>query len=170
MKIGLVRGLMCILGTAFFVENVFGGGGGGETFKEGINYIPIKPALVVNYGSIARVRYIKAEISLRTEDATNAAEVAHHMPLIRDTLIMLISGVTDEQMGSGEGKEKMRQEALAQINEALEEIDNPSDEHEEPAKPTKDEHKKDEKPKGEAEKGDHPKEHAKKKRPMWMGL
>ena len=120
--------------------------GGGESFKEGVNYIAIKPPLVVNYGGPGRVKYIKAELSLRTEDAHNAQEVSHHMPLIRDTLIMLISSVTDEQMASGEGKEKMRLEALAKINEALEKISHPNAAHEE-EKPAKEEHKKVEKSK-----------------------
>lgn len=122
--------------------------GGGESFKEGVNYIAIKPPLVVNYGGPGRVKYIKAELSLRTEDAHNAQEVTHHMPLIRDTLIMLISSVTDEQMASGEGKEKMRLEALAKINEALEQVTHPDAAHEEEEKkPAKDEHKKAEKSK-----------------------
>lgn len=124
--------------------------GGGETFKEGVNYIAIKPPLVVNYGGPGRVKYIKAELSLRTEDAHSAQEVSHHMPLIRDTLIMLISSVTDEQMGSGEGKEKMRVEALAKINEALEKAENPNAAHGEekhPAKAEKSKGKKDEKSK-----------------------
>jgi uncharacterized membrane protein YukC len=73
------------------------------------------------------------------------------MPLIRDTLIMLISSVTDEQMASGEGKEKMRLEALAKINEALENATHPASAHEEEKKPTKEEHKKTEKAKTKKE-------------------
>lgn len=106
--------------------------GGGETFKEGVNYLPIKPALVVNYGGPGRVKYIKAEISLRVENAHNAAEVTHHMPLVRDTLIMLISSVTDEQMSTGEGKEEMRVAALEKLNHVLEAAEHPAaagDEH-----------------------------------------
>ncbi|HWV14777.1 MAG TPA: flagellar basal body-associated FliL family protein [Cellvibrio sp.] len=99
---------------------VLASGGGGEKFVEGVNYLPIKPALVVNYGGAGKVKYIKAEISLRVEDAHSASEVSHHMPLIRDTLIMLLSSMTDEEMGSGDGKESMRQEALLRINEAIE--------------------------------------------------
>lgn len=130
---------------------------GGESFKEGVNYIAIKPALVVNYGGPGRVKYIKAEMSLRTEDAHAAAEVSHHMPLIRDTLIMLISSVTDEQMASGEGKEKMRLEALAKVNEALEKVNNSSGEH-----AAADEHAKSDK-KADKAKGDKKKDEKAKK-------
>lgn len=102
-------------------SNVVLASGGGATFVEGVNYLPMKPPVVVNYGtSTGKVKYIKAEISLRVESAHSAAEVSHHMPLIRDTLIMLMSGVSDEQLASGEGKEEIREEALAKVNEAIE--------------------------------------------------
>lgn len=95
-------------------------GGGGDKFVEGVNYLPITPALVVNYGGAGKAKYIKAEMSLRVEDMHAASEVSHHMPAIRDALIMLISSMTDEQMSTGEGKELMRQEALIRVNETLE--------------------------------------------------
>ena len=143
-KVGVA--LIC-LASGFSAHSVLANSGGGETFKEGVNYIAIKPPLVVNYGGPGRVKYIKAELSLRTEDIHSAQEVSHHMPLIRDTLIMLISSVTDEQMASGEGKEKMRVEALAKINEALEKADNPNAAHGEEKALAKDDHAKAEKPK-----------------------
>jgi len=124
--------------------------GGGETFKEGVNYLPIKPALVVNYGGPGKVKYIKAEISLRVENAHSAEEVTHHMPLVRDTLIMLISSVTDEQMSTGDGKEQMRVDALAKLNHVLE-----AAEHPEAAGEHKDEHKKEENKKEDHKKDEH---------------
>lgn len=135
--------------------------GGGETFKEGVNYLPIKPALVVNYGGPGKVKYIKAEISLRVENAHSAEEVTHHMPLVRDTLIMLISSVTDEQMSTGDGKEQMRVDALAKLNHVLEAAEHPeaAGEHKDDHK--KDEHKKDEHK--EDKKDAHGKESTKKK-------
>lgn len=150
MKLVHMFGAMAtIIASAMLASVAFASGGGGETFKEGVNYIAIKPALVVNYGGPGRVKYIKAELSLRTEDAHSAQEVSHHMPLIRDTLIMLISSVTDEQMASGDGKEKMRLEALAKVNEALQKVNKPGDDHkaDEPQKKTDDKLAKNHKPK-----------------------
>jgi uncharacterized membrane protein YukC len=85
------------------------------------------------------------------------------MPLIRDTLIMLISSVTDEQMASAEGKEKMRLEALAKINVVLQHAIDPAAEKAaaealaKPEKPKADKAKKSEKSKDEAEKSDEAK-------------
>lgn len=120
MGIGYIKQLAVTGALTLLAPLVLASGGGGEKFVEGVNYLPIKPALVVNYGGAGKVKYIKAEISLRVEDAHSASEVSHHMPLIRDTLIMLLSSMTDEEMGSGDGKESMRQEALLRINEAIE--------------------------------------------------
>ena len=166
---GVFMKLVCKFSLAFsllinaFVASLAFASGGGESFKEGVNYIAIKPPLVVNYGGPGRVKYIKAELSLRTETMENAQEVTHHMPLIRDTLIMLISSVTDEQMASGEGKEKMRLEALAKINEALENATHPASAHEEEKKPAKEEHKKADKSKTKKEeKSEHDDDEEKK--------
>jgi flagellar protein FliL len=142
--------IMAAVAASLLSCSVLASGGGGDTFKEGVNYIPIKPHLVVNYGGTGKVKYIKAELSLRTEDMHSAQEVSHHMPLVRDTLIMLISSVTDEQMASAEGKEKMRLEALEKINAALDHAIHPASDH------AKDDHAKD----------DHAKDdHGKKEKP-----
>lgn len=112
-KIGIISlGLMAIATSAL-------ASGGGEIFAKGLNYLPIKPVLVVNYGGVGKVKYIKAEISLRVESNQAAQEVSHHMPLVRDALIILISSMTDEQMASSDGKELMRKQALAKVNEVL---------------------------------------------------
>lgn len=161
-KLGVILAVV----TAGLIPSLASASGGGDTFKEGVNYIAIKPPLVVNYGGPGRVKYIKAELSLRTEDAHAAAEVTHHMPLIRDTLIMLISSVTDEQMANAEGKEKMRVEALAKINEALEKVTNPNGAHGEEHDAAKDEHETPKKSKDKAAKGDKKKdEKAKDEKP-----
>ena len=156
----LVRNWGLIVAASFLSCSVLAAGGG-DSFKEGVNYIPVKPHLVVNYGGSGKVKYIKAELSLRTEDILSAQEVSHHMPLIRDTLIMLISSVTDEQMASAEGKEKMRLEALAKINTVLGHAIHPAAPkdaaHAKPEKPKADKAKKVDKSKDEAEKSDEDK-------------
>lgn len=98
-------------------------GGGGPVFAEGVNYIDVKPPLIVNYGGEAKMRYIKAEISIRTEDMHGATEITHHLPLIRDKLISILSQQTEESVATAEGKEKLRLFALAEINKALHAID-----------------------------------------------
>lgn len=98
---------------------VMASGGGGKGPAEGINYIPITPALVVNYGGPGKTRFIKAELSIRTENAEYATQVMHHLPLIRDRLVSILSAQTEEVISTAEGKEQLRVYALAEINKAL---------------------------------------------------
>lgn len=93
--------------------------GGGPKVAEGVNYIPLEPALIVNYGGPGKARFIKAELSIRTETGEDAIEVTHHLPLIRDRLVSILSAQTEDAISTAEGKEYLRAYALAEINRAL---------------------------------------------------
>lgn len=97
----------------------------GEEGKEGdkakkISYINLVPALVGNYGTGNKLKYFKADVSLRVTGENEAKSVEYHEPLIRNQLIMLFAQQTDEMVGSVEGKEALRLEALKQVREVLE--------------------------------------------------
>lgn len=94
-------------------------GGGGAKMAEGVNYIPLEPALVVNYGGPGKARFIRAELSVRAENAADATEVMHHLPLIRDRMVSILSAQTEEVVSTAEGREYLRAYALAEINTAL---------------------------------------------------
>jgi len=82
-------------------------------------YIPMKPAFVVNYGGTGKLKYIKADVSIRLSTTAAADAVRHHMPFLRNNLVMLFSAQTDESITSQEGKETLRQEALKTVREVL---------------------------------------------------
>lgn len=117
MKLGIKCFVVVI--SALLAAQALAAGGGGAKMAEGVNYIPLEPALVVNYGGPGKARYIKAELSLRAENAADATEITHHLPLIRDRLISILSAQTDEIVSTAEGKEYLRVFALAEINKAL---------------------------------------------------
>lgn len=96
--------------------------GEGEAVAKPI-YINLFPALVGNYGAAGpndRLKYYKADVALRVTGAEAEAKVTHHEPLIRNQLIQLFSQQTDQSLGSVEAKEALRQEALAQVRQILE--------------------------------------------------
>lgn len=109
---------MLLIGLSF-AGPVWASGGGGPKFAEGVNYIDVTPPLIVNYGGEGKMHYIKAEISIRTEDMHGAQEITHHLPLIRDKLISILSQQTEDSIGTAEGKEKLRLFALAEINKVM---------------------------------------------------
>lgn len=89
-------------------------------------YIPLKPPFVVNYGGKGRLKYMKASLSVRVAHSRAANSVRHHMPYIRNNLILLFSRQTEEALDSQEGKELLRQEAMAEIQSILETEDGES--------------------------------------------
>ncbi len=83
-------------------------------------YIPLKPPFVVNYGGAGRLKYLKAELSVRVQDTDAASAVRHHMPYIRNNLVLLFSRQTDEILDTQAGKESLRQAALEQVRTVIE--------------------------------------------------
>ena len=94
-----------------------------EEAKEGeapkVAYSDLVPSLVGNYGPGPRLKYYKADISLRVTGPEAEEKVTRHEPLIRNQLVMLFSQQTDETLNSSDSKEKLRQEALKQVQQVL---------------------------------------------------
>jgi len=83
-------------------------------------YIPLQPPFVVNYGGVGRLKYLKAELSVRVQDGDTASAVRHHMPYIRNNIVLLFSRQTDETLDTQAGKEALRQAALEEVRTILE--------------------------------------------------
>ncbi len=86
-------------------------------------YLPLKPSFVVNYGGGGRLKYLKADVTVRLSSPAAANAVRHHLPYIRNNLVLLFASQTDDSINSQEGKEALRAEALRQIREIIEEED-----------------------------------------------
>jgi flagellar protein FliL len=91
------------------------GGHGEEGEGKSAVYYAIDPPLVVNFedGSVVRFLQISMEIMAANQKASDS--VQKNMPLIRNNLLLLMSNRDYQSMMSREGKEKLRQEALAEI-------------------------------------------------------
>jgi flagellar FliL protein len=82
-------------------------------------YVAIKPAFIVNYGGVGKLKYLKLEISLRVADISASNAARHHMPLLRDHLVTLFSRQTDEDIDTRDAKEQLRLAALAGVQKVL---------------------------------------------------
>lgn len=92
----------------------------GENAAPKIIYVGISPALVGNYSSGLKMKFYKADISLKVTGTEAEEKVKYHEPLIRNQLVLLFSQQTDETLGSMDSKEQLRQEALKQVQQVLE--------------------------------------------------
>jgi flagellar FliL protein len=96
-----------------------------EEAKEGepkVSYISLTPPFVGNYAldGGSKLRVYKADVALRVNSDAAAAAVRHHEPLIRNQLVALFTQQNLESMSNVEAKEKLRQEALKQVQQVLE--------------------------------------------------
>lgn len=91
----------------------------GEGAAPVVAYVSLFPALVGNFGEGPKLKFFKADISLRVTGADVEAKVKHHDPLIRNQLVMLFSQHTDEAMSAPGARETLRAEALKQVQEVL---------------------------------------------------
>ncbi|MFD2640750.1 flagellar basal body-associated protein FliL [Pseudomonas japonica] len=97
-----------------------------EEEKEGaapkVSYISLTPPFVGNYAldGSPRLRVYKADVALKITGDADAAAVKHHEPLIRNQLVALFTQQTLDAMSNVEAKEKLRQEALKQVQQVLE--------------------------------------------------
>lgn len=84
-------------------------------------YVELTPEFVINFRDRNdRQKFMKAEMSVSTTDEDVAEAVERHMPAIRNSLVLLLSRQVYEDLQPHEGKEKLRAEALAEVQAVLE--------------------------------------------------
>ncbi|MDB5982007.1 MAG: flagellar basal body protein FliL [Pseudomonas sp.] len=86
-----------------------------------VSYVTLSPAFVGNYAldGGAKLHVYKADIALRVTGAEAAAAVKRNEPLIRNQLVALFALQTADTMNNVDAKEKLRQEALKQTQQVL---------------------------------------------------
>ena len=105
--------LMLCFATLVFAQD-------GEDDPVTLNYYEVKPSLVANLASGGR--YIRTDIQLMTRDPQCETLLELHGPAIRHTLLMLLSEQDGNVIRTPEGKENLRQQALAQLNSLMQQL------------------------------------------------
>lgn len=133
--IGTLAALLLVGGAVGVTLMLVGGGPADAAVAEGAEaaeteeaenpapaiYVPLEPAFVVNFqDEKKRTKFLKAEISVVTDDPEAEAAITQHMPAVRNNLVMLLSRQVFEELSSNEGKEKLRSEALVEVQQVME--------------------------------------------------
>ncbi|RYE64972.1 MAG: flagellar basal body-associated protein FliL [Oxalobacteraceae bacterium] len=98
-----------------------------EAAKEGENaapkvaYIGMTPPFVGNYALDGgpKLHVYKADIALKVTGTEAEAAVKRQDPLLRNQLVAMFAQQTSDSMSNVEGKEKLRQEALKQLQQVM---------------------------------------------------
>jgi flagellar FliL protein len=84
-------------------------------------YHTLHPNFVVNFQSPKRERYLQVSVEIMTRSEEVVDAVKKHMPVIRNSLVMLFGSQDAQELRSREGKETLRQDVLGEIQKVLEE-------------------------------------------------
>lgn len=90
-----------------------------EPLKPAI-YYPLKPPIIVSFDAKGRQRLLQADLTLMTRDNDVIPAVETHMPMLRNALVMLMSGQLFEELQTAEGKELLRVQCLQELQRLLE--------------------------------------------------
>lgn len=84
-------------------------------------YYQLSPSFVATFNVRGRQRHLQADVALMLRDKATIDEVELHMPVVRNRLVMLFSGQVYEDLQTPEGKELLRQQALTEVRDVMEE-------------------------------------------------
>ncbi|WP_455234561.1 flagellar basal body-associated FliL family protein [Thiogranum longum] len=84
-----------------------------------LNYVPLDPPFVVNFSADTDIRFLQITVEVGTRDQGIVELVKEHRPAIRNSLVMLFSSQDPYALNSREGKEKLRDETLAEIQKVM---------------------------------------------------
>lgn len=75
---------------------------------------------IVNLAGTSGERYLKVNLELELKDSSLGKELEKRRPQIRDTILLLLSGKTFEDVATFKGKTRIRNEITARLNTFLE--------------------------------------------------
>ena len=102
-------------GTITPVVKVSSGEHGAEGGAKASVYYAIDPPLVVNFEDGSVVRFLQITMEIMAHDQKAIDSLQRNLPVIRNNLLLLMSNRNYQSLMSREGKEKLRGEALAEV-------------------------------------------------------
>lgn len=92
-----------------------------KTPKTPLQYFPLSPAFVVNFGGDSEIRFLQVDLQVGSRDPAAIDLLKEHAPAVRNNLVILFSSQDPSQLGSREGKEKLRAQVLAEVKQVMKE-------------------------------------------------
>lgn len=84
-----------------------------------ISYWPLEPHFVLNFEGKSKARFMQIGLEVSTTNEKSYAAVKKHLPVIRNEIVLLLSGQKYEEMVTPDGKEQLRAELIETINNIL---------------------------------------------------
>ena len=97
------------------------GDGKGEDSKNAATYYAFDPAFVVNFQAQDQLRFLQVKVEVMMRDPKVTPAIEKHMPVIRNNLVVLFSSQDFTTISTRVGKDRLRAQALAEIQKVLKE-------------------------------------------------
>jgi len=85
-------------------------------------YLAFDPPLVASIDDGESIRFLQMTVEVMARNQGTLDAVAKHTPVIRNNLLMLLGRKSIAELTSSEGKEKLREDALAEVQATLEKM------------------------------------------------
>jgi flagellar FliL protein len=82
-------------------------------------YVELGEPFVVNFVEAAQIRYLQVKIEAMTRDQVVSEAIKSHLPQIRNNLVLMFSNLDYASLATAEGKQKIRDQALVEIQNIL---------------------------------------------------
>lgn len=83
-------------------------------------YLSLEPAFTVDFMVDGRRRYLQLNMTLKSRNSRQVDAVKQHEPLIRNSLVLLFSSQSFEELKTAEGKMALKEASLNAVNGILE--------------------------------------------------
>ncbi len=89
------------------------------TVVEPAIYLRLKPAFVIDFNIGGKPRYIQLDLTLKSRSEEQLESAETHMPLIRNSLVLLFSNQDFNELKLVEGKQQLKMAAKNAVNAIL---------------------------------------------------
>lgn len=85
-------------------------------------YVELKPAFVTNYGTAddGRMRFVRADVSLRVSGPEASTAVQYHMPQVRANLLAVLARQEEQTLVTPDGRTQLREAVLGGLRAIFE--------------------------------------------------
>lgn len=90
-----------------------------ESVKAPLKYLTLVPEFIVNFGPGSKVRYLQVDLQIATRDEKALATVGTYRPVIRNDILVVLSGVSFDELKSRSGKEALQKKLLDTVNKVV---------------------------------------------------
>lgn len=90
-----------------------------EPLPEEVFYHNVQPEFVVNFQGKTKLKFLMIEMVIATHDQEVLPILEDHDPELRNTLLLLLAEQDADALTTAEGKQSLREQALAKIDEVV---------------------------------------------------